>query len=78
MNTLGFMNKVLKRNDDSRRNVLEELHSVNNIISNTIESNRGYTSPNQSKLGLSNKKIQLFYRTPRGKEKKKNEFINTK
>ena len=78
MNAIGFMNKTLKRNDGSRRNVLEELNSDNNIINKTKERNRGYTSPNNSKFGLSNKKIQLFYRTPTRTDKKKIEFINTK
>ena len=78
MNAIGFMDKTFKRNDGSRRNVLEGLRSDYNIINNKKEGNRGYTPPNHSKFGLSNKKIQLFYRTPGRTDKKKIEFINTK
>lgn len=74
MNSFGFLNKTLKRNDCSRKNVLEDITGINNIIPNKIGNNRGYTSPNNSQNFSNNKKPQLFYRTPRGKDKQKIEF----
>ena len=74
MNSFGILNKTLKRNECSRKNVLEDVTGINNIIPNKVGNNRGYTSPNNSQNFSNNKKPQLFYRTPRGKDKQKLEF----
>lgn len=62
-NTLKDLNEMtitMRRNNDSKKNILEDVS--------------GYVSPTSSQ-NLSNKKQQqLFYRTPRGKERKKIEF----
>ena len=54
--------KTLKRNNDSKKNVLD-----------SVGSPKGFVSPTTSQQLSSNKK-QLYYRTPRDKEKKKIEF----
>lgn len=63
LDELTNFSKNLKRNNDSKKNVLDGLGSP-----------KGFVSPTTSQQLSSNKKQQLYYRTPRDKEKKKIEF----
>ena len=62
---LSNFTKTMRRNNDSKKNVFDDIDAAK----------EGVISPTSSQLLSSNKK-QLFYRTPRDKEKKKIEFTN--
>ena len=62
---LSNFTKTMRRNNDSKKNVFDDIDPPKD----------GVISPTSSQLLSSNKK-QLFYRTPRDKEKKKIEFTN--
>ena len=62
LDELTNFSKTLKRNNDSKKNVLD-----------SVGSPKEFVSPTTSQQLSSNKK-QLYYRTPRDKEKKKIEF----
>lgn len=62
---LSNFTKTMRRNNDSKKNVFDDIDTAK----------EGVISPTSSQLLSSNKK-QLFYRTPRDKEKKKIEFTN--
>ena len=62
---LSNFTKTMRHNNDSKKNVFDDIDPPKD----------GVISPTSSQLLSSNKK-QLFYRTPRDKEKKKIEFTN--